>query len=49
MIDNFEEMMMDVKSLRLVERLEYALSAQFVERLEEGGQINLIEKLRLGD
>ena len=41
LIDNFEEMMMEVKNLRLVERLEYALSAQFVERLEEGGKINL--------
>ena len=49
LIDNFEEMMMEVKNLRLVERLEYALSAQFVERLEEGGKINSNEKLRLKD
>ena len=49
LIDNFEEMMMEVKNLRLVERLEYALSAQFVERLEEGGKINSNKKLRLKD
>ena len=33
LIDRFEEMMLEVRSLRLAERLEYALGAQFVERL----------------
>ena len=49
LIDDFEEMMMEVKSLRLVDRLEYALSAQFVERLKEGGKVNSSEKIRLKD
>ena len=40
---------MDVRSLRVMERLEYALSAQFMERLEEGGKVNLSEKIRLKD
>ena len=40
---------MEVRNLRLVEKLEYAMSAQFVERLEEGGKINSNEKLRLKD
>merc|ERR1711984_50907 len=30
-------------------RMEYALSAQFVERLAESGKINSTEKLRLKD
>ena len=29
--------------------MEYSVSAQFVERLEEGGKVNLSEKLRLKD
>ena len=37
LIDEFKEMVMDIMSLRLVERLGYAESAQFMERLEEGG------------
>ena len=49
LIDEFEEMIMDVRSLRLVDRLGYALSAQFVERLEEGGKVNLSKKIRLKD
>ena len=40
---------MEIKNLRIVERLEYALSAQFVDRLEEGGKINSNKKLRLKD
>ena len=48
-IDKFEEMMMEIEAVRLVDRLKYALSAQFVDRLEESGKINLNEKLRLKD
>ena len=40
---------MDIRSLRLMERLEYAISAQFMERLEEGGKVNSSEKIRLKD
>ena len=35
-------------TLDLARRLEYAVSAQFVDRLEEGGKINTMEKLRDG-
>ena len=47
LIDNFKVMMMEVNNLRLVERLDYALSVQLVERLEEGEKINSKEKVRL--
>ena len=40
LIDNFEEMVMEAKTLRLARRLKYALSSQFVDRLEESGKIN---------
>ena len=36
-----------MKNLDLAGRLEYALSSQFVDRLEESGKINSTEKLRL--
>ena len=49
LIDNFDEMLIEVKNLDLAGRLEYALSAQFVDRLEESGKINSTEKLRLKD
>ena len=49
LIDNFEEMVMEAETLRLARRLKYALSSQFVDRLEESGKINSNEKLRLKD
>merc|ERR1712030_54609 len=49
LIDNFDEMLIEVTNLKLAERLEYAVSAQFVDRLEENGKINATEKLRLKD
>ena len=49
LIDNFDEMLIEIKTLDLARRLEYAVSAQFVDRLEEGGKINTTEKLRLKD
>merc|ERR1712030_146547 len=45
LIDNFDEMLIEFKNLDLAGRLEYAVSAQFVDRLEEGGKINTTEKL----
>merc|ERR1712105_88144 len=48
-IDNFDEMLIEIKNLRLAARLEYAVSAQFVDRLAENGKINATEKLRLKD
>ena len=49
LIDNFDEMLIEVETLDLAGRLKYALSAQFVDRLEEGRKINEMEKLRLKD
>merc|ERR1712237_283242 len=49
LIDNFDEMLIEMTNLRLAEILQYAVSAQFVDRLEENGKINATEKLRLKD
>merc|ERR1711984_24105 len=49
LIDNFDKMLIEVETLNLSGRLKYAISAQFVDRLEEGGKINTTEKLRLKD
>merc|ERR1712030_48163 len=49
LIDNFDEMLIEMTNLRLADRLQYAVSAQFVDRLEENGKINATEKLRLKD
>ena len=38
-----------MEAIRLADRLKYALSAQFVDRLEESRKINYNEKLRLKD
>jgi len=49
LIDNFDEILIEVETLDVAGRLKYALSAQFVDRLEDGGKINTTEKLRLKD
>ena len=49
LIDNFDEMLIEVETLNLAGRLKYALSSQFVDRLEESGKINPTEKLWLKD
>merc|ERR1712090_37736 len=50
LIDDFEEMLLEMSSLGMTTpRMEYAVSAQFVERLAESGKINATEKLRLKD
>ena len=49
LIDRFEEMVTETETVRLAERLRYALSSQFIERLEEGGKINSGERIRLKD
>merc|ERR1712074_14548 len=49
LIDNFDEMLMEMNNLKIAERLEYAVSTQFVDRLEENDKINATEKLRLKD
>merc|ERR1712055_1001896 len=50
LIDDFDEMILEMASLEMLNpRMEYAVSSQFVERLEESGKINATEKLRLKD
>merc|ERR1712055_687835 len=50
LIDDFDEMILKMAGLEmLTPRMEDAISAQFVERLEESGKINATEKLRLKD
>merc|ERR1712090_9699 len=50
LIDNFEEMLLEMTSLEMITtRMEYAVSAQFVDRLAESGKIDSTEKLRLKD
>merc|ERR1712105_60797 len=50
LIDNFEEMLLEMSSLDMsTPRMEYAVSAQFVDRLAESGKINATEKLWLKD
>ena len=49
LIDNFDEMLIEMNNLKLADRLQYAVSAQFVDRLEENGKINATEKLRKKD
>ena len=45
----FDEIIMEVDKEKLVENLKYALSSQFVDRLEKENKINTGEKLRLKD
>merc|ERR1712055_543954 len=50
LIDDFDEMILEMASLEMLNPgMEYAVSTQFVERLEESGKINATEKLRLKD
>ena len=44
-IDNFDEVLIEMTNLNLAGRLEYAVSAQFVDRLEKNDKINTTEKL----
>ena len=50
LIDKFDEMLLEVQNLNMMtNRFKYALSSQFVDRLEAGGKINSTESLRLKD
>ena len=42
-------MLLEVQNTNLTNRFKYALSSQFVDRLEAGGNINSTERLRLKD
>ena len=49
LIDRFQEMVTETEAVRLVDKIEYAQSALFVDRLEENGKINSYKKVRLKD
>ena len=49
MIDRFEDMVLEVKKVKIEERLEYALGLQFLERVEKSGKINQLERKLLRD
>ena len=49
MIDKFEEMATEIEKIKLAENLRYAISLQFLERLESFGKINAVERMRLKD
>ena len=49
LIDRFEELITEVDKEKLAENLKYALSSQFVDRLEKEKNINTGKKLRLKD
>ena len=48
-MDRFKDMVTEVDKIELAANLKYALSLQFVDRLEKSGKINTGEKLRLKD
>ena len=49
LLDRFKEMITEVDKINLAENLKYALSSQFVDRLEKESKINAGEMLRLKD
>ena len=49
LINNFDERGIEAENLNLATRQKYALSTQFIDRLEESGKINSNVKLRLKD
>ena len=49
LIDKFEERVTETEKMDLATNIKYALSLQFVDRLEKDGKINAGEKLRLKD
>ena len=49
MIDRFEEMITETENIRLAENLRYVMSLQFLERLENCGQINAVDRIKLKD
>ena len=48
-IERFEDMVLEVKKIKLAERLEYAMGLQFLERMETSGKINGMERKILRD
>ena len=48
-INKFEEMVIEIKNIKLVEHLRYVVSLQFLERVQKCGDIKAIEKMQLKD
>ena len=44
MVDRFEDMVLEMKKIRLEERLQYAMGLQFLERVEKSGKISQLER-----
>jgi len=49
MIDRFEEMVTEIERIKFAENLKYAMSPQFLRRLENCGKINAVEHMKLRD
>merc|ERR1712115_92879 len=49
MSDKFEEMVTEIEKIKFAENLRYAVSLQFLERLENCSKINAVEHMRLSD
>ena len=49
MIDRLEEIITETEKIRLAENLRYTMSWQFLERLENCGKINAVERMKLKD
>ena len=49
MIDRFEEMITETENIRLAENLRYAMSLQFLERIENCRKIIAVERMKLKD
>ena len=49
LMNRFEDIMIEMKSVDLVNSSEYAVSLQFVDRLKRSGKMNSSEKLTLTD
>ena len=49
LIDNFGRMMTEVEKIELAQNLNYALTLQFVDKLERDGKIKKEERYRLKD
>ena len=45
MIDRFEEMITETEKIKLAENLKYAMGLQFLERLENSGKIDAVERM----
>ena len=49
MVDRFEDMILEMKKIKLAENLDYAMGLQFLERVEKSGKVSVVEKKILRD